>query len=87
MVRELVPSVQSMSNGRPHLQQWGVLMSHLSEVDVRLLSQTSNIARPNATTPLGTMYELFQNAEGGSSDIHITLSARTGTGLMHNTSL
>ena len=54
-----------------HLQRWGMLIPHLSEVDVHLLLQTSNIARFNTTTSLGTMYELFYNMEGGSSDIHI----------------
>ena len=55
--------VASISDGKPHLRHWGVLVSEMSVVDVKAtLSRTKEYCGSDFSA-LGTMYELFRDEE------------------------
>jgi hypothetical protein len=52
-----------ISNGKPHLRHWGVLVSDMTMVDARAILFRKTEYGANDETELGTMYELFRDED------------------------
>ena len=50
-----IPQLEATSEGRPYLRHWGVLVTDMAVVDVKVLLQTTNGV--NQRVSPGTMYQ------------------------------
>lgn len=66
-----IASFASLSDGKPFLRHWGVLISEMSYIDFIATSSRTKGSRESEFAILGTMYELFRG-ENDYNDVAIT---------------
>lgn len=65
-----LPPIASISDGKPHLRHWGVLVSKMSHVDMKATLSRIKEYCGSDFSELGTMYELFRD-DGDRNNVSI----------------